>query len=581
MQTMPSHLWMRMFPALAASVVVLWLVGCAKGGGAFSSRPRPADGSPRDRVAHRAEKESALADALIGAEERRAEAYARFAAGTLHDLREQDKEALESFEKAIKADPSQEAMALDVARRFLGQKRPEEAVRVLQDAIKASRSGLLPAFLGSIFVSLGRTNEAVTANQEAIKRSPTLLIGYHNLATLHVQRGQPEEALKVLEQAGQVLHPSPQFLVELAELWIGFPQTKPESIALSRKKAAELLERLSKYKEIQTPVLQRAADAFMLLGQNAKAIELYLKLLAQYPQATPIRERLADLFLQSRDSKRAAEQMKALIQEEPSRYPQAYVILGSIAMQDGKFAEAEDYLRKAVVLAPKFEAAYYDLAIAQVNLGNGRTGLETLDDARRRFGETFQTEFFAGVAHARMKEYSNAVARLTTAEIIARTKETNRLTHLFYFQLGSSHERNKNLEEAERYFRKVIELKPDFAEAMNYMGYMWVENGLRLQEARVLIEKALKLEPKNGAFLDSMAWVLFRLGKPKEALPWMLKALENTPEPDPTLYDHLADIRWAMGDTAHAVEAWKKALKIEPNVEIQKKLNAAVGKGNP
>ena len=116
---------------------------------------------------------------------------------------------------------------------------------------------------------------------------------------------------------------------------------------------------------------------------------------------------------------------------------------------------------------------------------------------------------------------------------------------------------------------------------MNYMGYMWVENGLRLQEARVLIEKALKLEPKNGAFLDSMAWVLFRLGKPKEALPWMLKALENTPEPDPTLYDHLADIRLAMGDTAHAVEAWKKALKIEPNVEIQKKLDAAVGKGNP
>ena len=177
MQTMPSQQWMRMFPALAASLAVLCLVGCARGGGASSSR-HPG-GPTRDRVAHRAEKESALADALTTAEERRAEAYARCAAGTLHDLQEEDKKALESFEKAVRADPSQEAMALDVARRFLGQKQPEDAVRVLQEAIKVSRSGLLPAFLASIFVSLGRTNEAVTANQEAIKRSPTLLIGYH------------------------------------------------------------------------------------------------------------------------------------------------------------------------------------------------------------------------------------------------------------------------------------------------------------------------------------------------------------------------------------------------------------------
>lgn len=579
MQTAPSIYWRRKFLALAGCLAALWLAGCANGGGASPNGRASARAPQRERIQHRAEKEAALTEAQAASEERRAEAYARFAAGYLHDLREEDKQALESFEKAIKADPSQEALALDVARRYLGQKQPEDAVRVLRDAIRTSRSGILPAFLGSIFITLGRTNEAITANQEAIRRSPTLLIGYHNLANILVQRGQSDEALKVLEQASQVSHPSAQYLVELAELWLGFPQAKPEITALTRKKALELLERVGKIKDVQTPVLQRAADALMLLGQNAKAIDLYLKLLEQYPQATPIRERLADLFLQSRDSKRAAEQMKVLIQEEPSRYPQAYVILGSLALEAGKFAEAEDYLRKAVVLAPKFEAAYYDLAIAQVNMGNGRAGQDTLDDARRRFGETFQTEFFAGVAHSRMKEYSNAVARLTTAEVIARTKETNRLTHLFYFQLGAAHERNKNLEEAERYFRKVIELKPDFGEALNYMGYMWVENGIRLQEARALIEKAVKLEPKNGAFLDSMAWVLFKQGKAKEALPWMIKALDNTPEPDPTLYDHLADIRMAVGDVAQAIEAWKKALKLEPNAAIQAKLDAALSKG--
>ena len=560
-----------MFVVIVAIIATVGITGCVNRSHVASSRPATV-GKPRVHPPVRIEKEEALAQALTDYEDQRAEAYARFAAGLVHDIHEEEKQALENFEKSVQADPSQEGLALDVARRHLSLKEPERAITFLREAMKRSRSGILPAFMASIHVSLGQTNEAIVANQEAIKRSPTLLIGYHNLASLYAQRGQNEEALKVLEQATQVPNANAPYLVELAELWLGIPQAKPETTTLTRKRAVELLDRALKTKGLPTPLLQRAADAYMLLGQNSKAIDLYLKLVEQYPQATPIRERLADLFLQSRDSKRAIEQMELLIKEEPSRYPQAYVILGSLALQDGKFRDAEDYLRKAVVLAPKFESAHYDLAIAQVNGGRVRQGLETLEDARGRFGETFQTEFFAGIAYARLKEYSNAVTRLTTAEIIARAKETNRLTHLFYFQLGSSHERNKNLEEAEKAFRKVLEMKPDFSEAMNYLGYMWVENGIKLPEARVLIEKALKLEPKNGAFLDSMAWVLFKQGKAKEALPWMKKAMEHSGDPDPTLWDHLGDIQQAAGDTAQAAISWKKALAIEPNAEIQKKL---------
>ncbi|MBI1841579.1 MAG: tetratricopeptide repeat protein [Verrucomicrobia bacterium] len=583
MQTAPSTRSGRLFVAAAALIAAIWLAGCAHPGHVAPSPVASAsERKPRSRPPRRVEKEEALAQALTAYEEARAEAYARFAAGLVHDIHDEEKQALENFEKSVEADPSQEGLALDVARRHLAQKEPERAIAFLREAMKRSRSGILPAFMASIHVSLGQTNEAIVANQEAIKRSPTLLIGYHNLANLYSQKGQADEAMKVLEQASQISNPSPQYLVELAELWLGFPQSKPERTALTRKRAGELLDRILKLKNLPTPLLQRAADGYMLLGQNAKAIDLYLKLVEQYPQVTPIRERLADLFLQSRDSKRAIEQMELLVKEEPSRYPQAYVILGSLALQDGKYKDAEDYLRKAVVLAPKYESAHYDLAIAQVNGGRVRQGLDTLEDARARFGETFQTEFFAGIAYARLKEYSNAVARLTTAEIIARAKETNRLTHLFYFQLGSSLERNKNLEEAEKAFRKVLEMKPDFSEAMNYLGYMWVENGMKLQEARGLIEKAVKIEPKNGAFLDSMAWVMFKLGKPKEALVWMKKAMEYSTDPDPTLWDHLGDIQSAAGDAAQAAVSWKKALGLEPNPEIQKKLDGtAPKKGGP
>src|SRR5207302_9816408 len=97
-------------------------------------------------------------------------------------------------------------------------------------------------------------------------------------------------------------------------------------------------------------------------------------------------------------------------------------------------------------------------------------------------------------------------------------------------------------DQAEKYFEKCLQLSPDFAEALNYLGYMWAEHGLKLDRARELIEKAVKAEPKNAAYLDSLAWVHFKLNQLQEALPYVLKPVEFSETPDATVYDHLGDI---------------------------------------
>src|SRR5206468_1706633 len=153
-------------------------------------------------------------------------------------------------------------------------------------------------------------------------------------------------------------------------------------------------------------------------------------------------------------------------------------------------------------------------------------------------------------------------------------------THIFYYHLGAAYERIHKYEEAEKYFNKCLTLSPDYSEALNYLGYMWAERGVNLPRAREMIEKAVKLEPKKAEFLDSLGWVLFKMDKPKEALPYILKALDNSEEPDATLYDHLGDIYAALHETAKAREAWLKAINIEPNEQIQKKLGAAVTSGS-
>jgi tetratricopeptide (TPR) repeat protein len=243
-----------------------------------------------------------------------------------------------------------------------------------------------------------------------------------------------------------------------------------------------------------------------------------------------------------------------------------------MALEDKKLAEAADYFSKALMMSPDFESGYYFLAMAQIDLNKISDALTTLDKARQKFPQSFALEFYTALAFSREKAYTEALRHFVNAEIIAKATDPKLLDEGFYFQLGATCERKGDLEQAEQYFQKSLKLAPDFAEAMNYLGYMWAEHDLKLDRARELIEKAVKAEPKNAAFLDSLAWVFFKLKQPKVALPYALKAAELSEQPDATVYDHIGDIYAALNELEKARESWRKSLSVEKNEEVSRKL---------
>jgi tetratricopeptide (TPR) repeat protein len=105
---------------------------------------------------------------------------------------------------------------------------------------------------------------------------------------------------------------------------------------------------------------------------------------------------------------------------------------------------------------------------------------------------------------------------------------------------------------------------------------MWAERGEKLTRAYDLIEAALKIEPDNDAFLDSMGWVLFKLGDFPGATEYLLKAIAKLEKPDATVYDHLGDAYAAAKALDKARDAWAKSVSIEPNETVQKKLDASI-----
>jgi tetratricopeptide (TPR) repeat protein len=115
-----------------------------------------------------------------------------------------------------------------------------------------------------------------------------------------------------------------------------------------------------------------------------------------------------------------------------------------------------------------------------------------------------------------------------------------------------------------QYLKKTIEINPNHADALNYLGYSYADKGVNLDEALSLINRALELKPDNGYILDSLGWVYFKLGQYDEALKTLLKAAETAKAaPDPVIFEHIGDVYNSKGIKDKAKEFWQKAIELQ------------------
>ena len=552
--------------AVALVLLVAVLSGCATG-----PHAKKEPGKTGGRLAHKEAAESS--DEFSNeAMEHRVKALAHFAAGISAELNEEENTALEHYLKSAAADPGHEVLVVELARRFLQTRQPDKAIDLLTRVTASPQAtGKMFAWLGRAYAEAGKTEQAIKANSAAIKKSPDLLMAYGNLVELYQQDRQPKEAVKVLDEAAAQPSSNAEFWVDLAGLYTHYNQLHPEEAETTKPKIIAALDRAAGLKPQDLSLSQKLADGYRLMGEFAKAEGYYLELLQRFPALPGLRDKLADIYLRTDKKDKAAEQLEALSRDNPSN-EQAYYFLGNIAYQEKRLTDAVDYFERALMLKPEFEPVYYRLAELKLALNKPQEALELMAKARSRFRQSFLLEFLTAAAHASAKDYAEAVKHYTEAEVIAKANEPASLTHLFYFRFGSALERRGDYTEAEKYFRQCLELAPNFAEAMNYLGYMWAERGKNLDEAKKLIEKAVALEPENAAYLDSLGWVLFKQHQPQEALDWLQKAVQNADQPDPTLYDHLGDIYAELKAFDKAREAWRKSVQLEPNDQVKKKL---------
>jgi len=562
------------YRAAGLLVILLIAAGCSSTSSQLLPIRAPKDSGLPAAIPAPAASSSKVSD------EARAEAHAHFAAGVVHELNGRTDEALSEFNLATGKDFANEWLVLEVTRRIINARRWDDAAQILTRAVATGQmSGAVYARLGMVYAQQGKTLEAAAASRTAIRKSPSALAGYQNLFLGFVQQKQPEKALGVLEEARRQPGPSLEFLVGLSDLYLTHSVQFPTNKAVTLARALALLQRAERIVPENASLQLKLADGLNLLGDREAAARQYLGVLKALPDVPMLREqihaKLADIYLRGGDRQAAVTQLEAVVKADPLN-AQAYFFLGEISYEGTNYAKAVEYLRQSLMLEADFEPVYSSLATAQLGAHDPDSALKTLEKARDKFGKNFAIEMLSGLASSMQKDYTNAVRFFTAAEIIARATDPRRLNHVFYFQAGAAHERRGDFLQAEVYLKKTLELSPDYTPALNYLGYMWADRGEKLDEAKEMIQKALKAEPKNGAYLDSLAWVLFRQNQPKAALDLLLQAVDLMEEPDPTLFDHLGDVYSALGEKEKALESWRKSIALEPNEKVKLKLGETV-----
>jgi len=512
---------------------------------------------------------------------RKADALADFVEGVRLEENAEMENALAAYQKVLNVDPGQAELALRVAALLSRQGDFPRAIDVLKDAIKAKPKEAAPYLqLSFIYAKyLKKTDQALKYASQAIELDPKNFDAYQRLYEIELTRSDPTKAIQVLERAAGVKSDDPAFWIRLGKLYASVIfKAEGEAKAEDIKRVNDFFKKAVAQAGEDAGVLKEVADYFAASQQIQEAIPLYLKVLELQPDDSNAREKLASGFILTNQRANAIEMLQEIIKQHPDRY-QPYDLLAQLLDEDARglartnqadlakaqFARAAANYEQSLLINPGRAATCLRLAELLIGpLKDSERAINFLTEGRRRFPNSAAFTYYLAIALREAKHPQQAV--ITFEEALNEAQDDDRILNArFYFDYGAASDQAGFYEKAADLLKKSIALDPaNAAEAYNYIGFMWAEHNLHLDEAEEMVGRALQLEPNNGAYLDSLGWVYYRKGKYEEALNALLRALPNLTRDDPIVFDHIGDAYAKLNRIAQALEFWQKAIALDP-----------------
>lgn len=501
--------------------------------------------------------------------------------------------ALDEFQQTIRLEPSDVESRQRLAELHFMLGENEEATAQLETLLEYAPDSYYAMYrLAQVAKEKGELRRAAELFQGAIEAEPRHQASRLELGRVLTELGEFEQATTVYREALELTPRDSGLRLQLAYALAYSGELEPSAAQFERILEAE----------------NENLDALLglaLVRRNLRELEVAQALLQRVLESEPgsvrARAALAGVYQDMRDYPAASIELDGLLSLPDSSYPKGqraeYLVQFGLARQElddhraaiEAFEKARDLRGDDV----RFEAALIQSLLAAEQTDRAA---EACGKALARFSEDerlhildAQIEFEQGRKQEAVDKLLDLVKKSPNAEYVAGavaelyqrdqryeeaeqflrdTLENSAESDRLVFQLGAVLERQGNYDEAEAMFTKVVEAAPDNAPALNYLGYMLADRGVRLEESLDYIKRAVALDPYNGAYLDSLGWAYFKLGQLDLAEENILKAITGL-RLTGVVYDHLGDVYYEKGKRDEAVRSWQKALE-QDDEELEK-----------
>ncbi len=458
----------------------------------------------------------------------------------------------------LKDDPENEAAVEQLTQLYLDENKSEEAISLLEGMIARSPSATLDDLLGDAYTQTHEYGKAEKAYRKAVDLDPTELGHLRGLGQTLLSEEKYPDALSVYQKLADLMPDDADVYLRMAQIYRELHQLDKaeESIVKARQYAPGTVEVM--YNEAMIYEAQgRFEDAIRVLSDAITGVKTQSTVLpSRRRELAILYQQLGGLYRDTNNYQAAIytfQELGHLGEEEDRR---ARMLIMETYRQAKELPKALQTGKEALAKYPSDPAVRATYALLLGENQQADEGAKLLQANLK--GTAADREVYLNLAqiYERSHRYQEAEEMARKAEALPGEPRENEMT---WFLLGAIYERQKQYDKAEEQFKKVLAVNPKNAEALNYYGYMLADRGLRLDDARDMIQRALDQEPFNGAYLDSLGWTYFKQNKIEDAEAALRKAAEREPH-DPTIRTHLGDVYAKQGRMDLAAAEWEKAL---------------------
>ena len=507
--------------------------------------------------------------------------YFNYIIATIENNRGDYKTAGEYLSKVLETNPESVLLNKKMAIIMRNSGNPAEAIKYARRGFEMNPDDIgTQLLLAELYILTGDRESARLQYQKILDLDPENQQVRMIYAAMLIRQGSYDLAMV---QLNELIKQNPDLVI--AYYYRG-------RIYLELKKYDEAEKEYLKALEIDEsmePALFDLAGLYHIKEDYNKAAEIYEKILSIYPRNRIAKERLLNIYsiLGKKDN------IESMIEELKNRTnpgDRSRQAVGLYYLRNGRLAESIKELDLIVSTWPGDYKSRYYLAMAYEKNGQSELALHHF----RLIGE--DTELYIG-SQIHIAYILDELGRHDEAiEIINRAIETKRDEIDLYMILSTVYESKKQIEKARdviieglKYdenniellyrlgvlldklgdkdgsiaqMRKVLEIEPDHADSLNYIGYTYAEKGIHLDEALDMIQRALVIEPNSGYIIDSLGWVYYQQGLYDKALDSLKKAFSLI-SGDPTIAEHLGDVYLKKNEYGLSLEMYQKALALD------------------